>query len=67
MGNADGRANLTVELIPNDAGDPPAVFLAKMNPPSNIFYQRITPYFFVVSSFSKGNIWYDRCNLMAAL
>jgi len=35
---ADGRSNLTVQSVPNDAGDSPAVFLAKMNPPSNIVY-----------------------------
>lgn len=59
---SDGRANLTVQSIPNDAHESPATFLAKKNPPSNIVYQRITPGFFVVSSFRKGNIWYDRCN-----
>jgi hypothetical protein len=59
---ADGRANLTVQSVPNDAGDSPAVFLAKMNPPSNIVYRRVTPNFFVVSSFRNGKIWYNRCN-----
>jgi hypothetical protein len=58
----DGRANLTVQSLPNDAGDSPAAFLASKNPPSNIVYQRITPGFFVVSGFRKGNIWYNRCN-----
>jgi len=38
---ADGRANLTVQSVPNGAGDSPAVFLAKMNPPSNIVYKRV--------------------------
>jgi hypothetical protein len=33
-----------------------------MNPPSNIVYKRVTPGFFVVSSFSNGKIWYNRCN-----
>jgi hypothetical protein len=32
------------------------------NPPSDIVYKRVTPRFFVVSSFRKGKIWYDRCN-----
>jgi hypothetical protein len=59
---SDGRANLTVQSVPNDAGDSPVTFLAKKNPPSDIVYRRITPRFFVVSSFHKGNIWYDRCN-----
>jgi hypothetical protein len=31
--SADGRANLTVESISNEAGDSPAAFLAKKNPP----------------------------------
>ena len=39
-----------------------AVFLAKKNPPPNIVYKRVTPRFFVVSSFRKGKIWYNRCN-----
>ena len=58
----DGRANLTFQSVPNDAGDSPAAFLASKNPPSNIVYQRITPRFFVVSGFRKENIWYNRCN-----
>lgn len=60
--SSDGRADLTVQSVPNDAGDSPAVFLAKKNPPSNIVYKRITPRFFVVSSYRNGKIWYDRCN-----
>jgi hypothetical protein len=59
---SDRRADLTVQSVPNDAGDSPAVFLAKKNPPSNIVYKRVTPRFFVVSSFRNGKIWYDRCN-----
>ena len=59
---SDGRADLTVQSVPNDAGDSPAAFLAKMNPPSNIVYKRVTSRFFVVSSFRNGKIWYNRCN-----
>ncbi len=59
---ADRRANLTVESVPNEAGDSPAAFLAKKNPPANIEYQRVTPRFFVVSSFKGDKIWYNRCN-----
>jgi hypothetical protein len=62
---SDGRANLTVQSIPNAANDSPAVFLAKKNPPSDIIYKRVTPRFFVVSSIRKGRIWYDRCNRAA--
>ena len=59
---SDRRADLTVQSVANDAGFSPAAFLARKNPPPNIVYQRVTPRFFVVSSFAKGKIWYDRCN-----
>jgi hypothetical protein len=59
---SDRRADLTVQSVANDAGFSPAVFLARKNPPPNIVYKRVTPRFFVVSSFAKGKIWYDRCN-----
>lgn len=58
----DRRANLTVHSERNDAGDTPATFLTKKNPPRGIVYRRVTPNFFVVSSFRDGTIWYDRCN-----
>jgi hypothetical protein len=58
----DGRATLAVQSIPNVGHDSPAAFLAKKNPPSGIAYKRITNRFFVVSSFRKDLIWYDRCN-----
>jgi hypothetical protein len=60
--SSDGRAKLTVQSVPNTAGDSPAAFLAKKNPPSNIVYRRVTPRFFVVSSFRGDRIWYNRCN-----
>ena len=59
---SDGRATLAVQSIPNVARDSPADFLAKKHPPSNIVYKRVTPSFFVVSSFRNNLIWYDRCN-----
>jgi len=59
---SDRRADLTVQSVPNEAGFSPAVFLARKNPPRDIVYKRVTPRFFVVSSFSKGKIWYNRCN-----
>jgi hypothetical protein len=62
---SDGRANLTVQSIPNAANDSPAVFLAKKNPPSDIVYKRVTSRFFVVSSIRSGRIWYNRCNRAA--
>jgi hypothetical protein len=58
----DHRADLTVEAIPNFENDTPAAFLAKKRPPSDIVYRRVTPEFFVVSSFRNEKIWYNRCN-----
>ncbi len=63
---ADHRADLTVQSIPNPAHATPAAFLARQNPPRDIVYQRITPDFFVVSSFKDQKIWYNRCNRAAA-
>jgi hypothetical protein len=62
---SDGRANLTVQSIPNTANDSPAVFLAKKSPPSGIVYKRVTSRFFVASSVLNGKIWYNRCNRAA--
>jgi hypothetical protein len=62
----DRRADLTVQSIPNPANDSPASFLAKQRPPSGIVYKRVTPNFFVVSSFRNGKIWYNRCNRSSA-
>lgn len=62
---ADRSANLTVQSIPNDANDSPAVFLAKKNPPSDVRYKRVTSRFFVVSSYRDNKIWYNRCNFTA--
>ena len=59
---SDRRANLTIQSVPNDAGDSPASFLARKNPPSDIVYKRVTDRFFVVSSFRNNMIWYNRCN-----
>ncbi|MBI5132277.1 MAG: hypothetical protein HZA66_22780 [Rhodopseudomonas palustris] len=59
---ADGRADLSVQTIPNERGLTPAGFLAAQNPPSGIIYRRVTPRFFVVSSVRDGRIWYNRCN-----
>jgi hypothetical protein len=59
---SDRRANLTVQSLRNDANDSPSAFLAKKRPPSGIVYRRVTPRFFVVSSFRNDLIWYNRCN-----
>ena len=63
----DRRANLTIQSVPNEAGDSPAAFLAKRNPPAGIVYKKVTPRFFAVSSFRNDKIWYDRCNFTARL
>jgi hypothetical protein len=62
---SDARADLTVQSMPNSASDSPANYRAKKDPPSRIVYKRITPRFFVVSSFKGDKIWYDRCNFSA--
>jgi hypothetical protein len=59
---SDGRADLTVQSVPNDAGFSPSRFLESKRPPRDIVYKRVTPRFFAVSSFRKGKIWYNRCN-----
>lgn len=59
---SDGRANLTVQTVPNPRGDTPAAFLAAKGPPPGILYRRVTPTFFVVSSIRNDVIWYNRCN-----
>ena len=59
---SDRRADLTVQSMTNDARLSPAVFLARKKPPPGIVYKRVTPRFFVVSSFRNAKIWYNRCN-----
>lgn len=59
---SDRRADLTVQSMANDARLSPAVFLARKRPPPGIVYKRVTPRFFVVSSFRNAKIWYNRCN-----
>lgn len=61
---SDRRANLTVQSVSNDAGDSPAAFLAKKNPPQNIEYRRVTSRFFAVSSVRDNKTWYNRCNFV---
>ena len=63
---ADGRANMTIQSMKNTAGETPSAFLARMNPPRDIVYKRVTSNFFVVSSFRKDKIWYDRCNFVGS-
>ncbi len=51
---ADGRADLTIQAVPNLSNDSPAAFLAKKRPPSHIQYKRVTTRFFAVSRY-KGD------------
>ncbi len=64
---ADGRADLTVQAVRNVANDSPAAFLARKGPPARIQYKRVTPRFFVVSSYRGDKVWYDRCNFSRGL
>jgi hypothetical protein len=50
---SDRNANLTVQSIPNDANDTPAVFLAKKHPPSDIAYKRVTSRFLLRPAIGK--------------
>jgi hypothetical protein len=59
---ADGRADLTIQSVPNNANITPAEFLAHKHPPPHIQYKRITNRFFAVSSYKGDKVWYDRCN-----
>lgn len=59
---SDGRADLTIQAAPNVSDDSPAAFLAKKHPPSRIQYKRVTSRFFVVSSYKRDKVFYDRCN-----
>jgi hypothetical protein len=62
---SDGRADLTVQSVPNTHKESPAAFLAKKHPPPNMQYKRVTPRFFAVSSYKGDKVWYDRCNFSA--
>jgi hypothetical protein len=62
--SADGRANLSVYSLPNDAGETPATYLRhnlRMNR-SALDYTRVARSFFAISSERNGVILYSRCN-----
>lgn len=59
---SDGRANLTIQTVPNERHLSPAAFLASKSPPPGIVYRRVTSRFFAVSSFKNDKIFYNRCN-----
>jgi hypothetical protein len=64
--SSDGRADLTIQSVPNTNGYSPEAYLKQKNPPSRIVYKRIASNYFVVSSFKGDKIWYDRCNFSAS-
>jgi hypothetical protein len=64
--SSDGRADLTIQSVPNRNGDSPEAYLKRKNPPARIVYKRLAPNYFVVSSFKGDQIWYDRCNFSAS-
>jgi hypothetical protein len=66
LGSSDGRADLTIQSMRNSDGTSPEAYLNSKNPPSHLFYKRVTPNFFAVSGFRGDNIWYDRCNFSAS-
>ena len=61
---ADGRAQLLIYSLPNDARATPARFLRNNLKASRIAvdYQRVTPSFFAISGTYQGAIYYSRCN-----
>ena len=61
---ADGRADLSVYSLPNEARETPATYLRhnlRMNR-SALDYTRIAKSFFAISSERDGVILYSRCN-----
>jgi hypothetical protein len=64
---ADHRANLTIQAAPNRSNDSPASFLAGKHPPQRLQYKRVTPDFFVVSSYKGDTVFYDRCNFTGGI
>ncbi len=61
---ADGRADLSVYSLPNEAGETPATYLRhnlRMDR-SVLDYTRIARSFFAISSEREGVILYSRCN-----
>jgi hypothetical protein len=60
----DGRASLTIYSRANETGETPSSYLRKnlKMAQSGMQYQRVTPYFFAISTEREGTIYYSRCN-----
>ena len=64
---ADGRAQLLVYSLPNQAHATPASFLRNnlKAPGTRLAYRRVTASFFAISVRNEGMIYYSRCNFSA--
>jgi hypothetical protein len=62
----DGRARLHVFTIPNERGESPQKFLARVFPRNRtrLSYDRVTRNFFAVSQPNEARILYRRCNFV---
>jgi hypothetical protein len=60
----DGRAELSIYSLPNEARDTPATFLRKNLGVTlgRSDYRRVTGSFFAISAHRGGTIYYSRCN-----
>jgi hypothetical protein len=65
---SDGRADLSIYTMDNEARETPAAFLRNrfQLPSSSAVYRRVTPRILAVSGFRGDQIWYARCNFSAA-
>lgn len=64
---SDGRAELTILSARNRGNETPASFLAKLHPPTDIQYKRVTPRFVAVSGYKGDVVYYSRCNFSTGL
>ena len=64
---ADGRADVGVYSISNDARDTPDTFLRKrfVLPSETVVYRHVKNGVLAVSGFRDDRIWYARCNFAA--
>jgi len=64
---SDGKAELTVLSARNRDNDTPATFLARLHPPTDIQYKRVTSRFVAVSGYKRDMVYYSRCNFSPGL
>ena len=64
LATADGRAQLTIYSMRNEARDTPASYLRRNldMPLTGSDYRRVTHSFFAISAHRDGIIYYSRCN-----